>query len=305
MEEQNGFMSKRGCSDGIFLLTQTIMKRREHKKGTWVLFLDLIKAFPSVSRTALPLILAKFGAPPRLVRIIKRLHTDVVAKFKVGDEEVEIENTSGTKQGDPLAAILFLFVIQACLETMDIPKLQFFTATDSVEGSKGRSVSGANWKKLYGRESFMIWCSLYADDAGNMFNTREDIEQGAIAIFEHFAKFGLSVHVGRDLDKDGADSKTEAMYIPPADGNYDDADTSPLQVDGGLIPFTKHFTYLGSKISFDTSCVADVNTRIAKASAAFGALRTGVFSAKGINLKTKGKVYMALVVSILLYGSEC
>ena len=26
---------------------------------------------------------------------------------------------------------------------------------------------------------------------------------------------------------------------------------------------------------------------------------------KGINLKTKGKVYMALVVSILLYGSEC
>ena len=65
MEEQNGFMSKRGCSDGIFLLTQTIMKRREHKKGTWVLFLDLIKAFPSVSRTALPLILTKFGAPPR------------------------------------------------------------------------------------------------------------------------------------------------------------------------------------------------------------------------------------------------
>ena len=115
----------------------------------------------------------------------------------------------------------------------------------------------------------------------------------------------MSVHVGRDLDKDGADSKTEAMYIPPADGNYDDADTSPLQVDGGLIPFTKHFTYLGSKISFDTSCVADVNTRIAKASAAFGALRKGVFSAKGINLKTKGKVYMALVVSILLYGSEC
>ena len=257
------------------------------------------------SRTALPLILAKFGAPPHFVRIIQRLHTDVVAKFKVGEEEVEIANTSGTKQGDPLAAILFLFIIQACLETLVLPKLQLYTAAENVEGQKGRGVTGMNWRKKGGRESFSVWCSLYADDAGNMFDTREEIERGSVLIFEHFAKFGLSVHVGRDLDNGGADSKTEAMYVPPAGGDYDTEDTSPLHVDGGLIPFTKNFTYLGSKLSFDTSCVTDVNARIAKAAAAFGALRKSVFSAKGIELKVKGKVYMALVVSILLYGSEC
>ena len=48
----------------------------------------------------------------------------------------------------------------------------------------------------------------------------------------------------------------------------------------------------------------DVDTRLASAAAAFGALRSCVFDSRDITLATKKRVYLTLVVNILLYGSE-
>ena len=45
IEEQNGFMPRRGCVDGIFSLKVALQKRREHGLDSWLLFIDLIKAF--------------------------------------------------------------------------------------------------------------------------------------------------------------------------------------------------------------------------------------------------------------------
>ena len=52
-EMQCGFRGKRGCADAIFTLKQLIRKRREHGLETWVLFIDLVKAFDRVPREAL------------------------------------------------------------------------------------------------------------------------------------------------------------------------------------------------------------------------------------------------------------
>ena len=84
MEAQNGFMGGRGTTDGIFLLYQALLKRREHQQDSWVLLIDLIKAFPGVSRELMYAVLAKFRVPPHPVKLIKRLHTGVVAKLAVG-----------------------------------------------------------------------------------------------------------------------------------------------------------------------------------------------------------------------------
>ena len=116
-----------GTTDGIFLCQEKLQKRIDHCQDTWAVFIDLVKAFPSVSRNDLTIFLAKFGIPSKLVNIVDSLHTDVKALFKMGEAEVEIPNTSGTKQGDPLAAVLFLYIIQACLETLDqqLQKLEY------------------------------------------------------------------------------------------------------------------------------------------------------------------------------------
>ena len=53
LEPQCGFMAGRGRFDGIFTLRQMIKKRHEHGLGTWLLLIDLVKAFDRVPRELL------------------------------------------------------------------------------------------------------------------------------------------------------------------------------------------------------------------------------------------------------------
>jgi hypothetical protein len=98
-------------------------------------------------------------------------------------------------------------------------------------------------------------------------------------------------------------SKTEAMYFPPPWLLYSGADTSRLGVLdylGGILLAT---SILRQDKSSSLTSDADVDKRIRPASGAFGALEN-ILTNKDIDLKVKGSVYVALCLSILLYGSE-
>ena len=64
------------------------------------------------------------------------------------------------------------------------------------------------------------------------------------------------------------------------------------------------FVYLGCLIHQTLTSGADVDRRIKKASAAFGALQDCFFKHHLPSLKDKGLVFSTLVVSTLLYGCE-
>ena len=57
-------------------------------------------------------------------------------------------------------------------------------------------------------------------------------------------------------------------------------------------------------VARDCSDTADVENRIDKAGAAFGALRKPLFSSTSISFKAKSLVYTLLILAILLYGAE-
>ena len=42
--------------------------------------------------------------------------------------------------------------------------------------------------------------SLYADDAGVIFATRDKLVDGFKILYKHFARFGLLIHVGRQVE---------------------------------------------------------------------------------------------------------
>ena len=110
-----GLLGRHFCS----YYKMALLKRREHRLGSWVLFVDLVKAFDSVDRSLLLAILGKFGVPDHLVCLIGALHTtDVRVKLQVGSVAAFIDSTVGVKQGDNMAPILFLFVIQSAMETL-------------------------------------------------------------------------------------------------------------------------------------------------------------------------------------------
>ena len=300
MDEQAGFRALRGIIDGLFATSVGLQKRKEHNLETWVLFVDLVKAFDTVPREALFAVLRRFGLPDHFVNVVIRLHENARIKVKVGDVESELESSIGVRQGSCEGPVLFLFIMQAAMETMEwpVPKPEFRTRADGV-------TMGERSGRKRGASTFEHWCSLFADDCALFFNSRSDLEIGASYLYNHLRKFGLQVHVGSGSTA----SKTEAMYIPPLHVDYSAADTSRFNIiDGaglpvGFVDFTTEFKYLGSILHHSLTSDADVDKRIKSATAAFGALKN-IFTNRHIDLKVKGRIYVALCLSILLYGCE-
>ena len=84
----------------------------------FVLFVDLVKAFDTVNRTMLWQILAKYGVPETLISVIRKMYQDVNIIGDVNGISFSFKSLSGVKQGDNLSPVLFLFAIQAVLESM-------------------------------------------------------------------------------------------------------------------------------------------------------------------------------------------
>ena len=64
------------------------------------------------------------------------------------------------------------------------------------------------------------------------------------------------------------------------------------------------FTYLGPIVTSNNSLDEELETRIGKAATTFGCLRKWVWDNNRLPLPLKIKVYVACILSILLYGSE-
>jgi hypothetical protein len=84
-EKQNGFCRRRGGADAMFNLRVAVNKRHEHGLEAWVAFPDLIKAFDTISRALLWLVLRRLGAPERFVARLKKLHGRAMVHLRSGE----------------------------------------------------------------------------------------------------------------------------------------------------------------------------------------------------------------------------
>jgi len=80
---------------------------------------DLIKAFDTANHELLFELLLKHGAPEPLVDVIKRLHHDFSLKFTLDkDNKCDVSCSVGVRQGDNMASLSFLFLMQAFHEIL-------------------------------------------------------------------------------------------------------------------------------------------------------------------------------------------
>ena len=117
-DAQVGFRWDRGTIDGLFTTFVGFSKRKEHGLETWALFVDLIKSFDSVPRETLFAVLRRFGLPDHFVKVLIILHYGPKVKIKIGEVDSGIKSTIGVRQGSCEGPILFLFIIQAAMETL-------------------------------------------------------------------------------------------------------------------------------------------------------------------------------------------
>jgi hypothetical protein len=294
---QCGFVPKRGCPDGIMPVRLGLLKRRQVNMDSYVLFIDLVKAFDSVDRIALDGVLAKFGVPPKLRAVIMALHSNVKISIAMGEESETILNSMGVVQGGTLSPVLFNIFVHAFVLTLDTSSWKmptYKTKDDNVLKLRSQNEKGG--------ETFEMPYSYYADDSCYCFCSRTDIETGSRVIRVHFARWGLEQHVGTAKKA----SKTVALFCPGSQRSYSDGDTSPIVFDDGTyVHFVEEFKYLGSYIHYSLEDDLDIQKRIAQASSIFGSLRACIFSRKQVSYEAKRAAYVALVLPVLLYGCEC
>ena len=95
--------------------------------------------------------------------------------------------------------------------------------------------------------------------------------------------------------------KTEVVHQPAPGKPYSE---STITVNGRKVQFVDKFTYIGSTLSRAVHIEDKVTARTAKASVAFGRLRTNVWERNGTRRYTKLKVYKVVVLPTLLYVFE-
>ena len=150
--------------------------------ATWALFIDLVKAFDTVNREAAFAVLRKFGFPDHFIHVVIRLHKNASIKFKTGAMDASVPSSIGVRQGSVEGPSIFLFFMQAVMETAEwpVPKPEFCTRENGeTQGALTTRVFADKKKRKKKVDRFHLWASLFADDCGLLFNTREDLITGS------------------------------------------------------------------------------------------------------------------------------
>ena len=289
-ESQCGFRKERETIDIVFAARQLQEKCQEQNVDLYTTFVYLTKAFDTVSRNVLWSIMSKFGCPDKFITLVRQFHDGMQAQvLDQGESSTPFPVTNGVKQGCVLAPTLFSMMFTAMLSDAfqdSDPGINIRCRTD------GRLF---NLRRLQTKTKVLfdkVRDFLFADDCALNAGSPEDMQHSMDLFSIACTNFGFTIST----------KKTVVTYQPAPRKQYQEPTVTvngqKLQTD------VDKFTYLGSTLSRSVHIDDEIDARIAKASVAFGRLRSSVWERKGVSLATKPSVFRAIVLTTLLYTSE-
>ena len=288
-ESQCGFRGGRVTVDMIFAARQLQEKCQKQCDDLFITFIDLTKACDTVCRDGPWQIMEKFGCPRKSTALVRQLHDGMRATvLDNGDTSDSFPVTNEVKQDCVLAPTLFSMVFAAMLHD---------ASQDNDDGIqlKYRTDGGVfNLRRLKAKTKVKVATLrelLFADDCALNSNTEAEMQQ----CVNHFS---------RDCDNFGftiSTKNTEFVHQPAPRKMYHEPH---IFVNDEPLKATDSFTYPGSTLPREANIDVEVNNRLSKANSAFGRLRKKVWDRRGISQETKLKVYMAVVLTVLLYACE-
>ena len=286
LEQQSGFRKGRGTTDQIFCVRQMIEKHIEHHDPLYMAFIDLKKAYDSVSRSLLMDILRAEGLPEKLVVLIEKLYAKTSLKIRIKQEIGRgVDISTGVRQGCVISPVLFNLFLNFILKLIR-PQLE-------ERGVKLCYRIGDSLFKLdkEGMLEMNEWAFAYADDLVLLSDEKEKLHESLRIFDQAVADAGMEMSV----------AKTKVMQTGNEAGKVDiSLDMGPR----GAVKEVNEFKYLGSLITNDGTMAKEISARITKAGGVFAAMRRNVFAVRAMARSVKLRVYAASVISVLLYGSE-
>ena len=289
-ETQCSFRKDRSTTDMIFVARQLQEKSREQHQDIFMAFIDLSKAFDTVSRELLWKLLEKLGIPPTFLTILQQFHEGMKAQVQVeGLQSSPFDVKVGVKQGCVLAPVLFNIFLLAVYQLTHTA-----LGEEAGIGIQFRLDGNLfNIRRLQANTKTTVSNILelqYADDCAIVANSQRALQRALDVFHSVYSSLGLQVNTQK------TEIIAQLVNQPPEPIHF--------HINQEPIKIVQQFTYLGSILSHTCSIDLEVQSRINRASAAFGRLRARVFSNKNLKVSTKSSVYHAVCVTTLLYGAE-
>ena len=108
---QKGFRAFDGCGENVVLLEALLKQSQAALKELHVGFMDVRKAFDSVSHESIIVAARAAGVPPPLLKYLENFHKDLTTVLTCDPLQREIEVNAGSRQGDPMSGYLFNFAM--------------------------------------------------------------------------------------------------------------------------------------------------------------------------------------------------
>ena len=264
-KEQAGFRPGRGTTEQIFILRNTIEKSLEWQSTAYVNLIDFGKAFDSVHRDSLWLIVRSYDIPSKITNMVKALYKDFECAVVDGEDKTEwFKIKTGVKQGCNMSGLLFLLVVD-------------WVMRHTLEEGNSR----IRWKF-----NTMLEDLDFADDMALLSLTKQHIQTKSDTLTQEAEKVGLRVNV----------DKCKLLRI---NSQSNDA----VEVNGQGIEDVHRFVYLGVTLSKEGGGTQDIHNSVVKARGVFLRLKK-IWSSNSISRRTKVMLHKTVVRPVLMYGCE-
>ena len=258
-EEQSGFRPNRSTTDMMFVIRRLQELARKKRIPLYVCFIDLTKAYDSVDRILLWVVLARFRVPQIMISVIRQFHDGMRACARLDDRVCSrwFAVEQGLRQGCVLAPLLFNIFFAAVINLASTRFKADKGIMDALVylrkkggGAEGRGEATVGESVL----ATPLWGMLYADDAGVVSQSPEQLRKIMGVIMVVCAVFGLTV----------SEAKTEIMCLR-AKGMPESTATFSIEAVGQVYNQTNEFVYLGGNVNQNADLSIEVDRRVRNA----------------------------------------
>ena len=267
-DAQFGFKSDHSTIDAIFLLKYLIDRQLQARKKLYCAFIDLKKAFDSISRSSLWFKMIKSGIDGKLFDLVRSMYDNIKLQVKyLGSLSDLFSCDVGLLQGEIISPFLFALFI------------------DDIEMNLQENLNAG-----ITIDQLQLYLLLFADDAVLFSETREGLQNQLNNLETYCKTWNLTVNV----------LKTKIVVFRKG-GNLCHADK--WFYSGEEIEIVNSFAYLGVVFSSGGSFIPNAKTLSGKALKAMHQL-LNLLHEVDTPLNIALNLFDSLVASVLSYGCE-